>query len=143
MRNVAFTMLAVLLFCGCEGKEPGYESNPEAERAGRASAEAWLRLVDSGRYTESWQEMAGTFKKNIPQSAWQRYFSSLRKPLGRIVSRKMISCRYTKSIPGAPAGQYVVVKYSTFYEKKRNAVETVTPVLDTDGKWRVSGYFIE
>jgi hypothetical protein len=52
------------------------------------------------------------------------------------------SATYTKSLPGAPDGEYVVIQYDTGFEHKQSAVETVTPMLDKDGKWRVSGYFI-
>ena len=29
------------------------------------------------------------------------------------------------------------------FENKASAVETVTPMLDTDGIWRISGYYIK
>jgi Protein of unknown function (DUF4019) len=35
-----------------------------------------------------------------------------------------------------------VIQFDTAFENKASAVETVTPMLDTDGVWRVSGYFI-
>lgn len=47
------------------------------------------------------------------------------------------------SLPGAPDGKYVVIQYDTSFENKKAAVETVTPMLDKDGKWRVSGYYIK
>jgi hypothetical protein len=28
-------------------------------------------------------------------------------------------------------------------EHKQSAVETITPMLDKDGKWRISGYYIK
>ena len=34
------------------------------------------------------------------------------------------------------------IRYRTAFEHKAEAVETVTPMLDRDGLWRVSGYFI-
>jgi hypothetical protein len=37
----------------------------------------------------------------------------------------------------------VVIQYETIFEKKQSAIETVTPMLDKDGKWRVSGYYIK
>jgi len=37
----------------------------------------------------------------------------------------------------------VVIQFDSSFEHKQTAVETVTPMLDTDGKWRVSGYFIK
>ncbi len=66
----------------------------------------------------------------------------MRKPLGKVLSRKVINSTYTTSLPGAPDGQYVVIQFETSFENKRNAVETVTPMLEPDGQWRVSGYYI-
>jgi hypothetical protein len=45
------------------------------------------------------------------------------------------------SLPGAPDGEYVVIQYETQFEHHTPA-ETVTPMLDKDGAWKVSGYFI-
>jgi hypothetical protein len=45
--------------------------------------------------------------------------------------------------PGAPDGKYVVIRYETSFRNKKAATETVTPMLDADGRWRVSGYFIK
>jgi len=35
-----------------------------------------------------------------------------------------------------------VIMYDTQFENKKSAVETITPMLDKDGKWRVAGYLI-
>jgi hypothetical protein len=45
-------------------------------------------------------------------------------------------------LPGAPDGDYAVIQFSTEFAHKRTARETVTPMRDADGEWRVSGYFI-
>jgi hypothetical protein len=60
-----------------------------------------------------------------------------------MVARKLKSKQYTKNLPGAPDGECVVIQYETTFEKKQSAIETVTPMLDKDGKWRVSGYYIK
>jgi hypothetical protein len=57
-------------------------------------------------------------------------------------SRELISADYTKTLPGAPAGEYVVIRYNTTFET-RKAVETVTPMKDMDGTWKVSGYYVQ
>jgi hypothetical protein len=67
----------------------------------------------------------------------------VRDPLGKMRSRKVKSATYKTSLPGAPDGEYVVIQYDSSFEHKQAAVETVTPMLDKDGKWRVSGYFIK
>lgn len=55
----------------------------------------------------------------------------------------MKSARYRTSVPGAPDGEYVVVQFKTSFDKKAKAIETVTPMKDPDGQWRVAGYFIK
>ena len=60
-----------------------------------------------------------------------------------MLSRKILSAKYTKTLPGAPDGEYVVIQYESSFEHKQSAVETITAMLDKDGKWRVSGYFIK
>jgi hypothetical protein len=42
-----------------------------------------------------------------------------------------------------PDGQYVVIRYDSSFANKKSAIETVTPMLDQGGQWRVSGYFIK
>lgn len=69
--------------------------------------------------------------------------SVARKPLGAVLSRTFKLAKYSTSLPGAPDGQYVVIQYDTSFENKKSAVETITPMLDRDGQWRVSGYFIK
>ena len=68
---------------------------------------------------------------------------SVRKPLGELVSRKLKSATFAKSLPGAPDGEYVVLQFDASFENKKEAIETVTPVREKDGKWKVSGYFIK
>jgi hypothetical protein len=68
--------------------------------------------------------------------------AATRNPLGKTLSRKLKSASHTKTLPGAPDGEYVVIQYDTRFEHKQSATETITPMLGTDGTWRVSGYFI-
>ena len=58
------------------------------------------------------------------------------------MTRKLKSKMYSKTLPGVPDGEYVVIMFDTQFENKKSAVETVTPMLDKDGKWRVAGYLI-
>jgi len=38
---------------------------------------------------------------------------------------------------------YVVIEFTASFENKKSAIETVTPMMDKDGKWRVSGYYVK
>lgn len=139
MRNYLAVALAIGIFsiAGCISK-----SNPEAEKAAIESAQAWLEMVDSEKYAGSWEEAAEYFKSAVTKVNWRQTIRAVRKPLGKTLSRKLKSQRYATSLPGAPDGEYVVIQYNTTFENKKSAVETVTPMLDKDGKWRVSGYYI-
>ncbi|HEY1690913.1 MAG TPA: DUF4019 domain-containing protein [Polyangiaceae bacterium] len=112
------------------------------EKAAQAAAEAWLALVDAGSYGASWTEAASLFKKTIDQPGWEKALTGVRAPLGKVVSRKLASATYRTSLPGGPDGHYVVVVYTTSFENKQAATETVTPMKDADGRWHVAGYFI-
>lgn len=112
------------------------------EDAAQKNAEAWLELVDEGRYVESWDEAASLFQKAVKKEDWKRTIAGTREPLGALVSRTVTSRTYTDTLPGAPDGRYVVIQYDTKFANKKTAVETITPMMDPDGKWRVSGYFI-
>ena len=65
-----------------------------------------------------------------------------RGPLGPVLSREVASAEYTTKLPGAPDGEYVVIQYRTKFQNKADAIETVTPMRDQDGIFRVSGYYI-
>jgi Protein of unknown function (DUF4019) len=112
------------------------------EDAARASAASWLALVDQQKYDESWEQAAKLFKGAVTKDQWQSAAAAARGPLGKLVSRKIKSSQYTEQLPGAPDGRYVVIQYDSAFEKKALAIETVTPMVDPDGNWRVSGYFV-
>jgi hypothetical protein len=117
-------------------------ANEAAEKAALASATAWLALADEGKYSETWDQAAGYFKNALNKDQWIASLKRGRSPLGKAVTRKLKSKMYTKTLPGVPDGEYVVIMYDTKFENKESAVETVTPMLDKDGKWRVAGYYI-
>lgn len=112
------------------------------EEAAKASAEAWLALVDQGKYGESWDQAAKLFKGAVSREKWKESVGAVRGPLGKVVSRTLKSRQYAESLPGAPDGRYVVIQYETAFERKKSAVETITPAADPDGAWRVSGYYV-
>jgi hypothetical protein len=114
----------------------------EAEKAATESANHWLSLIDGGSYADSWDVAAPVFKGAVQKAQWAKMLEATRAPLGKVVSRSVKSAVYTTSLPGAPDGQYVVIRYETSFEHKKSAVETVTPSLGEDGQWRISGYFI-
>jgi hypothetical protein len=114
-----------------------------AEAAAVQAAEQWLALVDAAEYDRSWTSAAAYFKAAITGDKWNQTLAAFRGPLGRVLSRERAEAAYATTLPGAPDGEYVVVQFKTSFENKKSAVETVTPMLENDGRWRVSGYYIK
>jgi len=132
-----FTLALLLAFSAA------VQAQQKPEQLAQQSSDAWLALVDSGKYADSWQEASQLFRAAITQEKWQDALRGTRDPLGKMLSRKLRSATYKTTLPGAPDGEYVVMQYDSSFEHKQSAVETVTPMLDRDGKWRVSGYYIK
>jgi hypothetical protein len=135
---IASTFFAFLASCASAAQ-------PESEAVEKAqvAAQNWLALVDSNQYSATWEQAALPFQAAIKKPEWENAVMSVRSQVGLIEKRALLSATFTKRLPGAPAGQYVVIQFDSQFANKKNAVETVTPMLDTDGTWRVSGYFIK
>lgn len=142
VRNIIAGLTAILVLSVGAAKGVAGD-NTVKEKAAIAVAEKWLALVDEGKYAESWKEAAEYFKAAVKQEQWEQTLQAGRKPLGKLVSRKVKSASYKTSLPGAPDGEYVVIQFETSFANKKSSIETVTPMMDKDGKWRVSGYYIK
>ncbi|MFJ2988923.1 DUF4019 domain-containing protein [Collimonas sp. NPDC087041] len=136
---LALSAAALLTF-----NTPSFAADQQTELINQAqsAATAWIALTDAGKYGESWERAGTFFKTGIPKNTWETGIRSLRTPLGSVKNRELKSTEYATSLPGAPDGEYVVIQYETQFENKKAAVETVTPMREKDGSWKVSGYFI-
>lgn len=137
-RILCLAMVGLTLLCGT-----AIASNAGKETAAISAAEKWLATVDAGEYAASWKEAAAFLKNAVKPEQLELSMQATRKPLGKLVSRKVLTRIYKTSLPGAPDGEYVVIQFESSFENKKTAIETVTPMLDKDGKWRVSGYYIK
>lgn len=139
-RNWKLTACVAILLGLVTVAEASEGERPEvlAQRA----AESWLALVDSGKYAESWDAAAGAFKSNVTKEQWVEAAQRVRGAVGDLKSRKLMTARYTKALPNAPEGEYVVLKFDASFAELSSGVETVIPTLDKDDRWRVSGYFV-
>ena len=119
-----------------------------ADEAGRfkkaqTAAHTWLLGVDQGDYPKSWLEAAQPFKKAVTSAQWQTALTEARAPLGAVISRQPVLVQYKPPVPNAPTDEYVMIQYQTRFANRVTAIETVAPIRETDGLWRVSGYFVQ
>ena len=113
-----------------------------AEAAAVEAAETWLSLTDGGRYGESWDEASAYLKKVVTKNQFVQSLRGALGPFGRLISREVDSTQYATALPGAPDGEYVVIRFRSSFQNKKEAIETVTPMKEADGRWKVSGYYI-
>ena len=130
MRPIVIPIFAAMLFAA-----------PANDQAA-PSASAWLGLVDSGKYADSWKEASAYFRMNVAEKDWVSKVKGVRAPLGALVSRKQQNLTFAKTLPGAPDGNYAVMQFQASFQNKASAVETLTMMADGD-KWRAAGYFIK
>ncbi|WP_020655735.1 DUF4019 domain-containing protein [Massilia niastensis] len=117
------------------------QAQDRVQAAGEAAGR-WLELVDSGKAGESWTEASPSLRAAVSREQWAAALESVRSPLGPVRSRTQQSATLTRSLPGAPAGEYVVIQYRTSFAGGI-AIETVTPMREPDGSWKVSGYYVK
>ncbi|HTO79006.1 MAG TPA: DUF4019 domain-containing protein [Methylocystis sp.] len=89
----------------------------EVEAATHAAI-SWLSLVDAGNYDEVWSLSSSLMRNPVPQAEFVRAVSAAREPLGKLVSRELKDAHYAETLPGAPEGHYVVLRYTTSFEDK-------------------------
>lgn len=123
------------------GVSPATDINRDVKPALEA-ANLWLGLVDINRAEQSWEQAAAVFQRSLPADAWTQSLSAARAPLGKVQSRKVKDAVFTRTIPGQPEGEYVVIQYDTAFQNKADGQEMVTMVYGVDGRWRVAGYLV-
>lgn len=122
---------------------PPEDPHAKAKEQARAVAMEWLADLDNGAYAECWETAAVYFQKAVTKGRWVEIVGGVRDPLGKVISREFVSANYTHTLPVSPDGTYVVLQYRVQLEKKKNSIETITPKVDDDGQWRVSGYYLK
>ena len=120
-----------------------YGSDTVQKKDALIAAETWLAMLDNGEYAKSWREAAAYFKSEVTEETWVQYMEAIRKPLGKLISRKVTNLTSKTSLPHTPKGNYVVIQFETSFANGKSGVETVTPQLEKDNKWRVAGYHIK
>jgi hypothetical protein len=138
-RRFASFVTMLLLIAGAAAA-PG--PNDAAIEQAKTSAQSFLALIDGREYDESWKAASKLVQAAVTQEEWTAKLSFTLGPLGSKTSRGVKSSEFRTTMPGAPDGEYVLLQYDTAFENKKAAVETVTLMKESDGLWRVAGYFI-
>ena len=115
----------------------------EHTKAGVAAAGQWLVLADAGKAAESWSAAGTVFRSAVTAEQWNGMLAGARAPLGELKSRTLANARHTRTLPGAPEADYVVIQYSAVYANRPGVTETVVTSREADGGWKVITYLIQ
>lgn len=110
--------------------------------AASAESDRWLGLIDHGKFDESWMAAAVVLQEAVPQKDWSVDLAARAPKLGRMIMRERKSGTYSRTLRGAPTGDYVIVTYLTKFEKVPLVEETLAVAKDAIGQWHVAGYDI-
>ncbi len=136
------SILSIIVSLSCLLSTGVAKADSAAVKAATEATLSWVSRLDTNQYDTTWSTAAALFKNAVSLNQWTQSISAVRNPLGKTLDRQLQSAEFKTSLPGAPDGQYVVIQFRTRFEHKKDATETVVPMLDKDGQWRVSGYFI-
>jgi hypothetical protein len=115
------------------------DADPEAWRA----AAAWLVLLDSRAYEDSWKQAGRAFQNGISAPAWSRQAAGIREQVGDPQARELIDTHTVTDPTGMPAGEYLRIRYEFKCSRASKVNETVFLVKEPDRGWRVVGYFVQ
>lgn len=136
-----FVKIYLFIFIICSFSLAQTKDAPE--KLAQNVAEAWMPLWDSGKYDESYEELAEFTKKSIDKRKWFVYWTAVRKPLGELKSRKLVKAEYIMSLEGSPDQEGVILRYKSSFEKKNSVLETFGLMREKNGVWRVGHYLTD
>jgi hypothetical protein len=131
-----FIFLFVLFTAGLHAEVDSLKQSADASLA-------WVAVIDQGKFKEAWDNGSVTLKLKVPENSWETILNATRKPLGKVLERKVVDQRTSQNPPGLPAGDYIVMIYKTDFESKKGVTELVTLVQESDGKWRGLTYQVQ
>ena len=123
---------------------PLYSQSPDSEKVeqARPTAAEFLALVDDGKFPESWQSSASLMREKVTLQDWTEKLDKARNLSGALLKRTEKSASYATEVKDSPDGEYIMLIYTSDFQKAADVSEYVTVMLE-DGDWKVAGYFMQ
>jgi uncharacterized protein (TIGR03067 family) len=102
---------------------------PDKIAAATKAADAWLKLIDDGKFADAWEKGASTAKERKNKDDFVKAYEKKAQDLGKIKSRVFEA--------GTAKGNVVSMGYKSSFEKASEVHEALMIRLDDDGEWRV------
>lgn len=107
-------------------------------------AESIVAMIDNGQTGQVWDQASDVAKHVVTRDQFVKAIGADRARLGKMTSRKVAAVTRSVSRGGQlPAGTYVNVNFATQFGQNAKPIrELVSFHLDSDKKWRLSGYTV-
>lgn len=132
--------LVMLSACALAAGAPVLAQDPRLSEA-HAAGMAWLQLADADDVAGTYRTAGKRFHDAMPEDKWPEAFKTARGQFGKNLRRTIVSTQPSNGAPGTP-GEFVVMIFRAEFEKRPDAIETLTLEREPDGKWRVAGYLM-
>ncbi len=132
--------LATLVAASLAAAFPALAQDPRLSEAHSAGM-TWLVLADADDVAGTYDTAAKRFRDAITQAQWASALHAARSQFGKNLRRTIVSVQPSTGTAAVP-GEFVVMIFRAEFEKRPDAVETLTLERDADGKWRVAGYLM-
>lgn len=137
LMTLALGLLALGGLTHMASAPPQTTSTVATDPAAVETAQRFVRLIDQGRWADSYRLTTSSFRKLNTEQVWAATSQKVRTPLGEMVSRSLLSL---DDVPAPPAG-YRMVRFNTRFGTSADTVETVTLERE-NGQWRVAGIYV-
>jgi hypothetical protein len=135
-------LLATACLFSCTTAFADDDSPQNSPDEAKAAALAWVKLIDDEQYAQSWKQASTRFQAMATEQRWVDAMTQVRQPLGSVVSREFKTANFTHELPRLPKGDYWVIEFATSFEGTPT-IETITMMLDQDGKWHALSFRIK
>lgn len=140
-QSVSFIFALIAMLALVQPVQGQTQADPIRDSA--QAAEQWLKILDDGKFQDSWDRASMTLRLTVPKRNWIALMENIKKPYGTVQSRKIIDQRPAKNPKDLPKGDYMVLVFEASFANKKTAHELVTLVQESDGRWRVLTYQIQ
>jgi Protein of unknown function (DUF4019) len=101
----------------------------------------WLGLIDAGKADAAWDAASKQLQSVVKRDKFVVEMRRSRKPLGKVVSRTPTKFARAHELPGAPAGDYVIIEYDAEFANGKHLTEQLVWTAVVGDNWRVAGYY--
>lgn len=108
-------------------------------------AESIVAMIDNGQSGQVWDQASDVAKRSVSRDQFAKATESDRAKVGKMTSRKLegVTRALSNGKQKLPEGLYVNVNFATKFSNEAKPIrELVSFHLDSDKKWRLSGYTV-